>query len=80
MELDARGLLCPLPVLKARKRLGDMAEGECLAVLADDPAASLDFAHFCESGGHQLLEEAKLDNGAGGSGMRFLIRKGSKNG
>ena len=46
-ELDARGLLCPLPVLRARKRLEGLAPGAVLRVLADDPAARIDFPHFC---------------------------------
>jgi tRNA 2-thiouridine synthesizing protein A len=55
-ELDATGLLCPLPVLKARKRLQAMAGGQVLRVLADDPAAVLDMPHFCAEQGHDLLE------------------------
>lgn len=66
-ELDARGLLCPLPVLKARKRLQGMAEGAVLRMLADDPAAVVDVPHFCAEAGHALLEQ--------GPG-RYLIRKG----
>ena len=52
---DARGLICPLPVLRARKRLSEMAAGEILEVLATDPAAPEDFRHFCEAAGHRLL-------------------------
>ena len=54
-ELDAVGLLCPLPVLKARKRLSQMATGEVLRMLADDPAAVIDVPHFCNETGHILL-------------------------
>jgi len=46
-HLDTRGLKCPLPVLKARKRLKEMPPGAVLTVLADDPAAIIDFPHFC---------------------------------
>jgi tRNA 2-thiouridine synthesizing protein A len=53
--LDAVGLLCPLPVLKARKRLTMMQGGQVLRVLADDPAAVIDFPHFCNEQGHELL-------------------------
>jgi tRNA 2-thiouridine synthesizing protein A len=60
-ELDARGLLCPLPVLKARKRLGALAPGAVLRVLADDPAARIDFPHFCRESGHALIGEADLE-------------------
>ena len=54
-ELDATGLLCPLPVLKARKRLLALAEGAVLRMLADDPAAIIDVPHFCAEQGHELL-------------------------
>lgn len=54
-ELDARGLLCPLPVLKARKRLREMAPGAVLRLLATDPAAVVDVPHFCAESGHGFL-------------------------
>ncbi|WP_298921630.1 sulfurtransferase TusA family protein [uncultured Roseobacter sp.] len=54
-HLDATGLLCPLPVLKARKRLQGLASGETLTVLADDPAAVIDVPHFCAEAGHKLI-------------------------
>jgi tRNA 2-thiouridine synthesizing protein A len=66
-ELDARGLLCPLPVLKARKRLLTMAKGAELLVLADDPMALVDLPLFCREAGHELV---------GQDGERFLIRRG----
>lgn len=53
--LDALGLLCPLPVLKARKRLKSMAPGAVLRLLADDPAAVVDVPHFCAEAGHALI-------------------------
>ncbi len=53
--LDARGLSCPLPVLKANKSLKAMAAGEMLTVLASDPAAPKDFQAFCTTTGHQLI-------------------------
>ncbi len=55
-ELDAIGLLCPLPVLKARKRLLALAPGQVLRLLADDPAAVIDVPHFCAEQGYELLE------------------------
>ena len=70
--LDTRGLLCPLPVLKARKRLQALAPGALLRVLADDPAARVDFPHFCAEQGHALVAEADLDGGV----LEFVIRKG----
>lgn len=72
-ELDARGLLCPLPVLKARKRLQALAAGEVLEILADDPAAVVDVPHFCAEQGHELLEQAPDEGGA----TLYRIRKGA---
>jgi tRNA 2-thiouridine synthesizing protein A len=54
-DLDARGLLCPLPVLKARKRLAALSSGQVLRMLATDPAAVIDVPHFCAEAGHALL-------------------------
>ncbi len=56
-ELDATGLLCPLPVLKARKRLNALETGQILKMLADDPAAIVDVPHFCTEQGHKLLQQ-----------------------
>ena len=71
-DLDTTGLLCPLPVLKARKRLAALAPGAVLRVMADDPMARVDFPHFCNEQGHTLI--AQTDE-AGGN-LAFLIRKG----
>ena len=71
-EIDARGLLCPLPVLRARKRLLALPEGAVLRVLADDPAAAIDMPHFCAGAGHHLLAATK----AGGGATAYLIRRG----
>ena len=60
-ELDARDLVCPLPVLKARKALMGMTPGAVLKVLATDPAAPIDFGVFCETNGHRLLSTEKID-------------------
>ncbi|MGG7567170.1 sulfurtransferase TusA family protein [Rhodovulum sp. DZ06] len=70
-DLDARGLLCPLPVLKARKRLGPLAPGAVLRMTADDPAAAVDVPHFCAEAGHQLIATER-----DGVDRIFLIRKG----
>lgn len=56
-DLDATGLLCPLPVLKARKRLKVLQKGQVLRVLADDPAAIVDVPHFCAEQGHELVSQ-----------------------
>jgi tRNA 2-thiouridine synthesizing protein A len=55
-EVDCEGLLCPLPVLKARKRLMRLAPGTVLCVRATDPMAAVDLPHFCTQSGHSLLE------------------------
>jgi tRNA 2-thiouridine synthesizing protein A len=68
--LDARGLKCPLPVLKARRALKDVRAGGRLRVLATDPGAVKDFAHFCETTGCELLE-----SGRDGEVLSFLLRK-----
>lgn len=57
LVLDTRGLSCPLPVLKARKRLAGMAPGQRLRVLASDPKAPGDFRLYCAESGHVLVEE-----------------------
>ncbi len=54
-DLDTTGLLCPLPVLKAAKRLRGMASGATLRVRADDPAAVIDIPHFCAEQDYTLL-------------------------
>ena len=69
-ELDVRGLLCPLPVLKARKRLAGMKPGECLRVSATDPAAAIDFPHYCRESGNALVEQSQ-----DGAVLVFIIRK-----
>lgn len=70
-ELDARGLLCPLPVLEARKRLSALAPGQVLRVLADDPAALVDIPHFCSEQGHALLARREIAHPE----HEYLIRK-----
>jgi tRNA 2-thiouridine synthesizing protein A len=70
-KLDARGLLCPLPVLKARRSLKTVPPGGLLEVLATDPGAAKDFAHFCETTGCALVESGEGPEGV----LRFLLRK-----
>jgi tRNA 2-thiouridine synthesizing protein A len=69
-DLDARGLLCPLPVLKARKRLQALQSGQVLRMVADDPAAIIDVPHFCAEAGHELLSTQDVDDG-----QAYLIQK-----
>ncbi len=68
--LDATGLLCPLPVLKARKRLQALQPGEQLTVLSDDPAAIVDVPHFCKESGHVLVS-SDID----GAQQTYVIQK-----
>jgi tRNA 2-thiouridine synthesizing protein A len=62
-QYDARGLKCPIPVLKARKLIRDLAPGDILEIDATDPGAPKDFAHFCEVTGHKLLEGSEPEPG-----------------
>ncbi|MDZ7905930.1 MAG: sulfurtransferase TusA family protein [Cypionkella sp.] len=71
VEVDCIGLLCPLPVLRARKVLAGMRRGEVLRVLADDAMAAVDLPHFCAHAGHGFLEASPIDGGAA-----YLIRCG----
>ena len=65
------GLLCPLPVLKARKRLAGLVPGAVLRVLASDPAAVVDMPHFCAEAGHTLLAASQ-----DGARQIYMIRRG----
>lgn len=67
---DLRGLKCPLPVLRCRKRLSSMQQGEELLVETSDPLAIIDIPHMCREDGHSLLEMTPI-----GAGHRFRIRK-----
>ena len=67
---DLRGLKCPLPVLKTRKKLLAMATGDELWVETSDPLAVIDIPHMCREDGHRLMEAV-----ATSSGHRFHIRK-----
>jgi tRNA 2-thiouridine synthesizing protein A len=68
--LDAKGLNCPLPILKARKALKEVPAGGTLEILATDPGSVADFEAFCRQTGNELLEHAQ-DGGV----YRFLIKK-----
>jgi tRNA 2-thiouridine synthesizing protein A len=69
--LDATGLLCPLPVLKARRALRDVPAGGILEVLATDPGAVKDFEHFCKTTGCELLASREEPGGV----LRFQLKK-----
>lgn len=69
-ELDARGLNCPLPILRTKKALNDMTAGQTLRIVATDPGAIKDFQAFAKQTGNELLESSE-----GGGEFTFLIRK-----
>ncbi len=56
-ELDTRGLNCPLPILKAKKALAEMASGQLLKVVATDPGSTRDFQAFAKQTGNELVEQ-----------------------
>ena len=60
-EIDARGLLCPLPVLRLRKVLMALPVGSRVALVATDRMAAVDVPHFCAEGGHELISVTELD-------------------
>jgi tRNA 2-thiouridine synthesizing protein A len=67
--LDAKGLNCPLPILRAKKALSTLPPGGTLEVLATDPGAVKDFEAFCRTTGHELVESTTE-----GNVFRFLLR------
>lgn len=67
--LDAKGLNCPVPILKAKKALKEVPIGGTLEVLATDPGAIADFAAFCRTTGNELLKSGQNDNV-----YRFVIK------
>ncbi len=68
--IDLSGLLCPLPVLKARKRLESLPSGHVLKVIATDPMSAIDMPHFCNEQGHTLLDQTQ-----DGEALIFRIRR-----
>jgi tRNA 2-thiouridine synthesizing protein A len=70
-ELDARGLNCPLPILRAKKSLNDMQSGQVLKIVATDPGSVKDFQAFAKQTGNDLLQQAE----AGKEFVFYLKRK-----
>lgn len=70
LEYDATGLLCPLPVLRANRKLRELPVGGLLTVRATDPAAEQDFPAYCRQTGHELVETSR-----DGDVLVFVIRK-----
>ncbi len=69
-QLDTKGLNCPIPVLKARRAMKALEAGDILEVEATDPGSVDDFAHFCETTGHELVASGEADGV-----FSFRIRK-----
>lgn len=72
-QLDARGLLCPEPVMMLHNRVRDLAAGELLEVLATDPSTERDIPRFCQFLGHELVSMEQQ-----GEEYHYLIRKGGQ--
>ena len=68
-ELDVRGLNCPLPILRAKKALGDLSAGQVLKVMATDPGSVKDFQAFCKQTGNELLSHTE------GAEYTFFMKK-----
>ncbi len=69
-ELDARGLNCPLPILRAKKALNDLGDGQVLRIMATDPGSVKDFEAFAQQTGNTLLESTESEGE-----FHFLLRK-----
>lgn len=72
LEIDARGLLCPLPVLRLRRQIAALDPGTLVRLLADDVAAIVDVPHFCAEAGHAFLGDSPIAEG----GRAYLVRRG----
>ena len=69
-ELDVRGLNCPLPILRAKKALGELQSGQVLRIVSTDPGSVKDFAAFCKQTGNELLSQAEA-----GKEFTFMLKK-----
>lgn len=69
-EVDARGLNCPLPILRTKKALNDMQSGQLVHILATDPASVRDFQAFARQTGNELVEHGEKDGS-----FYFLLRR-----
>lgn len=76
IEIDCEGLLCPLPVLRARKQLAAMQPGQILRLRATDRMAAIDLPHFCAQSGHSFLDATPLDGRLEGAVTAYRIRRG----
>ncbi len=69
-ELDARGLNCPLPILRTKKTLAEMASGEVLHILTTDPGSVKDFQAFAKQTGNELLAHGEIE-----SAFEFFLKR-----
>jgi len=69
-ELDAKGLNCPLPILRAKKAISALTTGQVLKIVATDPGSVKDFEAFCNQTGNELISSAEADGA-----FEFLIKK-----
>ncbi|MEH6630841.1 MAG: sulfurtransferase TusA family protein [Halopseudomonas aestusnigri] len=69
--LDATGLKCPIPVLRARKAMKPLSVGDVLVIHATDPSALTDFKNFCETTGHEFISSKERDDDV----LVFMIKK-----
>ena len=73
LDIDTRGLLCPLPVLRLRKALEDLTPGALVRLEATDGASWIDVPHFCAQAGHELVQAEDWE------GVKvYLVRKGAR--
>tara|TARA_Y100000739_G_C20396716_1_gene368227 strand:+ start:201 stop:425 length:225 start_codon:yes stop_codon:yes gene_type:complete len=72
MELDTKGMNCPMPILKAKKAMKQLDAGNTLRIYATDPGSVEDFGAFCRTGGHELMESSEADGV-----FTYLIKKGA---
>ena len=70
LELDTRGMNCPLPIVKASKKIMELDAGQVLRVLSTDPGSMVDFKSFCDQTGHELVASGNEDED-----FVFLIKK-----
>ena len=70
LNLDLSGLNCPLPILKTKKKLGDMQSGQLISVTSTDSGSYNDFKYFCEHTGHELISREHRE-----SKFYFIIKK-----
>ena len=71
MELDTKGMNCPMPILKAKKAMKRLDKGNIIKILATDPGSVEDFGAFCRTGGHELVESSEADGV-----FTYIIKKG----